>query len=101
MPELIVREVVFDQAGDLAGHAEGRLEAPGEALNDPLLGEGQLGVSDGPPAGDIAELLEKLDERLLCHSGLDRTTGFEGPRAAQEREARGRSVTVALVLAQV
>ncbi len=51
--ELVVGQLVGDQVGELAGDAEGRLEPAGEAQDDPLLGEGQLGVGDGPAAGDV------------------------------------------------
>ena len=82
MGELIVGQVVGDQDRELAGDAERRLEPAGETLDDPLLGEGQLGVGDGAPAGDVGQLLDDLDERFLGDGGLNGAARLERARAS-------------------
>ena len=99
--ELVVGKLVGDQDRELAGDAERRLEPVGKPLNHPLLGEGQLGVGDRAPAGDVGQLLEELDQRFLGHRGLHRAPGLERAGPAQERKARLGSVAVPLVLAKV
>ena len=84
--ELVVGQVVEDQLGERAGDAAGRLELGGEAADDPVLGEVQLGLGDRPRAGDVGQLLDQLDERLLGDVGLDRAAGVERAGAEPEDE---------------
>ena len=77
------------------------LEPGGEALDDPVLGEGQLGVGAGPGAGDVGQLLEQLDQGRLVSSVLHRAAGLERAGALAEGEAGPGPVGVALVLAEV
>ena len=66
MGELIVGQVVGDQDRDLAGDAEVVSKRLRETLNDPLLGEGQLGVGDRAlPVMSVSSLMISTSDSLV------------------------------------
>ena len=87
MDELVVWQVIRDKDADLAGDPKCRLKSARETLDDPLFGEGQLGVCDRTTAGDVGQLFHDLDQRLFCDGSLHRGADLERAGALRNEKS--------------
>ena len=97
--QLVIGQIVDDQAGQGAGDLRGRLEAQREDTHEVVAGRIQLLRRDGRLA-DAAELGHDVGDGRRGHLRLDGAAHRERPRAAAHVEVRVDAVRVAALLAQ-
>jgi hypothetical protein len=77
--EVVGREVVEHQVGQGAGDLEGGLEPAGKPLISRSLAKASSVGRRGPGAGDVGQLLDQLDQRLLVTPVWTDATASNGP----------------------